>query len=315
MSRHTFSQKNFSPPFKKVPLLSYQGEKGAFSEIAALRFGEGHPCPTFYDAFQSLLNGTTDFAILPIENAIGGSVYGVCDSLVEFKKEVEIVGETHIPIQHTVLGIHGSNIETASEIASHPQAIMQCQNFLRQHPHLRIIEAYDTAGAALEVAQLKDPKRLAIASERAAEVYGLSILHPKAADAGWNKTRFLIFKKSLHHSHKFGYFQDFVRFIEENDTQFPFKEQMKSRRRLRLRAFFVFKLAKRYEGLDNFFRGLSRFNIHIEHFTTRPIRHTAFFPVYLLEVSFNRLPNFKLLEAHFQKWCKSSELLGLYPLL
>ncbi|AAM72891.1 MAG TPA: prephenate dehydratase [Chlorobaculum sp.] len=169
-------------------LIAYQGEPGAYSEIAALRFGEPLPCESFDDVFSAVTEQKADYAVIPIENSLGGSIHQNYDLLL--RRPVVILAETFVKVEHCLLGLPGASVETATKAMSHPQALVQCHNFFATHPQIRAEAAYDTAGSAKMVAESRDKSALAIASKRAGELYGLDILKENLADEEWNITRF-----------------------------------------------------------------------------------------------------------------------------
>lgn len=169
-------------------LIAYQGEPGAYSEIAALRFGEPLPCESFDDVFSAVTEQKADYAVIPIENSLGGSIHQNYDLLL--RRPVVILAETFVKVEHCLLGLPGSSAETATKAMSHPQALAQCHNFFATHPNIKAEAAYDTAGSAKMVAENGDKTALAIASKRAGELYGLDILRENLADEEWNITRF-----------------------------------------------------------------------------------------------------------------------------
>jgi len=174
--------------------VGYQGEPGAYSEIAALRFAEhNQPFEDFKHIFEAVVNETIQYGALPLENSLGGSIHQNYDYLMEFP--VEVIAETYVNIEHCLMGLPGSKLEKATHVLSHPQALMQCKDFLDSHPNLKAEATYDTAGSAKLIAETKSLNQLAIASKRAAELYGLNILETNLADAEWNITRFVCIAK------------------------------------------------------------------------------------------------------------------------
>ena len=169
-------------------MIAYQGEPGAYSEIAALRIGEPKPFESFDEVFAAVENHEVNYAVIPIENSLGGSIHHNYDLLLQHP--VTIVAETFVKVKHCLLGIPGSSIEKSVKALSHPQALAQCRNFFATHPHIKAEVAYDTAGSAKMIAADKDVTKLAIASKRAAELYHLEILQENLADEEWNITRF-----------------------------------------------------------------------------------------------------------------------------
>ncbi len=168
--------------------VGYQGEPGAYSEIAAERVGPPVAHRSFEAVFEGVAAGAVEVGALPLENSLAGSVHRNYDLLLRYP--VTIVGETVVRIDHCVLGLPGATVEGARHVRSHPQALAQCEAWFARRPHLGPVAAYDTAGAAREVAEARDPAVLAIASRKAAQTYGLEILEEDVATAAGNHTRF-----------------------------------------------------------------------------------------------------------------------------
>lgn len=174
-------------------LIAYQGEPGAYSEEAALGFfGDGAvtplPLPTFSAACAAVVEGRAAAAMLPLENSVAGTVGEALDALV--RARLAVVGEALLPIRHALLGIPGATLAGIRSVASHPQALAQAERYLSQHGW-EVVVADDTAGAARRLAAMRDPSRGVVASERAAERYGLAVLATEIAEAG-NVTRFAV---------------------------------------------------------------------------------------------------------------------------
>ena len=172
----------------------YQGAMGAYSEIATREyFGKevnAFAVDTFRDAFCALEEGSADYAVLPIENSTAGIVSEIYDLLTEY--ESYIIGEKIIPIRHCLLGVPGATLEDISTVFSHPQSLMQSARFLIEHGNIRQISMKNNAFAARKVAEDKDRTQAAIASSRAAEIYGLEIIREGINQAYSNSTRFII---------------------------------------------------------------------------------------------------------------------------
>ncbi len=178
---------------QKKPLrVAFQGEFGAYSEIAAEKIGKPIPFPTFERVFEAVLKKQVDCAAIPIANAVAGVVKENAELLWRFQKRIKILAESTIPILHGLLGVQGSSIKTATEVHSHWQALAQCQKLFRRHKHLKPVETYDTAGSAKWLAESGNKAQLVIASERAAERYGLHVLKRAINDIKENKTQFYI---------------------------------------------------------------------------------------------------------------------------
>ncbi len=169
-------------------LVAYQGEPGAYSEIAALRFGEPAPFETFDKAFHAVEEQTVACAVIPIENSLGGSIHHNYDLLMQHP--VTIAAETFVTVEHCLLGLSDASLDVTGTVFSHPQALVQCRNFFSTHRNLKPEVAYDTAGSAKMIAENGRPQDFAIASKRAGELYGLKIFLENLADETWNITRF-----------------------------------------------------------------------------------------------------------------------------
>ena len=169
-------------------LTAYQGEPGAYSEIAALRLGTPVPCASFEEVFAAVESERVDYAVIPIENSLGGSIHQNYDLLLQHPVIIE--AETFVKVEHCLLGLPNASLEAAGHVLSHPQALAQCRNFFVTHPHLKAEVAYDTAGSAKMIAEEKDPTKFALASKRAGELYGLHFFGFNMADEEWNITRF-----------------------------------------------------------------------------------------------------------------------------
>lgn len=180
-----------------APVVAYQGEAGAFSDDAARTLvseaqTEGHP--TFDDAFAAVERGDADYALLPVENSISGSVPRVYD-LLWADDRVSIVDEIVYRVVQNVIGVAGATLEGLREVRSHPVALEQCRRFLRAHPRLQVAVVADTAGAVREITGLRDPAVGAIAGSLAAERYGAQIVAQGVQDVDDNFTRFFLLQR------------------------------------------------------------------------------------------------------------------------
>ena len=172
----------------------FQGTDGAYSQAAMHKFFSkdvnSFHVQTFRDAMEAIEEGSTDFAVLPIENSSAGMVSEMYDLLEEF--ENYIVGEVILPINHYLVGTENTTLESIERVYSHPQALMQCSKFLDRHGSWQQIGAANTAVAAKKILNENDPTQAAICSEHAAEIYGLKILEEKINHNHNNSTRFIV---------------------------------------------------------------------------------------------------------------------------
>ena len=178
----------------KKARVAFQGERGAFSEEAAVKLlGEEIalvPRPTFEAAFNAIHDGLADYILAPIENSLAGWVHRSFDLLVDSR--LNILAEVIIPISHNLIAAPGATFENIAIVESHPVALAQCEQFFSAHPRLKRIATEDTAGSVREVVRAGDRTRAAIAGRRAAEIYGGAILKEHLEDNQENYTRFLL---------------------------------------------------------------------------------------------------------------------------
>jgi len=178
-------------------VIAYPGTAGSFSHGAACAaFPEGNCVgyASFPEAAAAVVEGQADYALLPVENSFAGAVLPTY-SLLE-KLPLQIVGETMKAVRHHLLGVPGATISDIRHIASHPQAIAQCDVFLQTMPGVQIVPSANTAISAREVAALGDKSRAAIASIEAAKEYGLVSLAENIQTSEHNTTRFFVLSTS-----------------------------------------------------------------------------------------------------------------------
>ncbi|MCX7912036.1 MAG: prephenate dehydratase [Dehalococcoidales bacterium] len=176
--------------------VAYQGEPGAYSEEAAIRyFGastRGIPCESLDGVFELVERGEVPFAIVPVENSLEGSVARVYDLLLD--SPLMVCGETELRVSHCLIALEGASLDSIRFVYSHPQALGQSRSFLKKLK-AEIVPSSDTAGS---VRLIKEQGRLdcaAVASSRAAELYGMKILAREIEDNPHNFTRFFVLSK------------------------------------------------------------------------------------------------------------------------
>ena len=174
----------------------YQGVEGAYQQMAVEKFFgkniDNYHVDTFNDVAVALNRGDADYGILPIENSSAGNVQGNYDILL--KNDICVVAEVILDIKHALIGLPGSPKEEIKVVYSHPQGLMQCRDYLEKLG-VKGISVGNTALAAKMVKEEGNPSHGAIASEKAAELYGLEILEHHVNDVRTNATRFLILSK------------------------------------------------------------------------------------------------------------------------
>ncbi|MEN5363108.1 prephenate dehydratase domain-containing protein [Brevundimonas intermedia] len=178
---------------EKPGRVAYQGAPGAFSHEACLAlrpWDEAVAFETFEGAIKALKSGDCGCALIPVEN----STIGIVEPAATLVRALGVapVAEVWRPIRHALMAVQGARLADIRTVESHPIALAQCERTLKTLSHIRVIEHYDTAGAARDVAEAGDPTRAAIAPVGAAEVYGLSILRNDLQDSSDNQTRFVL---------------------------------------------------------------------------------------------------------------------------
>ena len=172
--------------------LAYQGEPGAYSEAAARLYSphaDTLPCKTFDEVFDAVMQKRATHGIVPMENSIGGTIHRNYDLLVDH--EIPITGEVELDVVHCLQALPGTKIEDVKIVYSHPQALAQCEQYLKALG-VTVEAVYDTAGGAKLVAEQQLKGAAALASRRAAEVFGLEVLQEAVQDFEYNITRFFV---------------------------------------------------------------------------------------------------------------------------
>lgn len=177
---------------KKVTI---QGVAGCYHDAAAHLYFDGEEiqtieCETFPLMFDTLSTDASLLGIVAIENTIAGSLLQNHELLRQ--SNLRIIGELKLRISHVLCSLPGQSIDALTEVNSHPMALMQCEQFLRRHPNLKIVERLDTAGSAKEISEGKLTGHAAVCGEYAANLYGLEILEKSIETNKRNFTRFLI---------------------------------------------------------------------------------------------------------------------------
>ena len=177
--------------------VAIQGIKGSFHHQVAQEYYEQKvlvdECLSFEELVDSLLSGKSDQAVMAIENSIAGPIipnYALID-----KNNLHIIGEYYLQIHQNLMALRGQRIQDIVEVHSHPMAILQCMDFLKKYPYIKLVEDKDTAETARRIQQNQLKGIAAIASITASEMYDLDILAPEIQTIKNNMTRFVIIKK------------------------------------------------------------------------------------------------------------------------
>jgi chorismate mutase/prephenate dehydratase len=181
---------------KQKVRVAFQGERGAFSESAVYNFFgasvDVKPCRDLTEVFESVNKQETQFGVVPVENSLEGSINQTYDLFLTH--DLKVCGEIILRVSHCLIANPETTLEAVKTVYSHPQALAQCRNFLERLGR-ELIPTYDTAGSVkmLKEKGLKDAA--AVASERAAEIYGMKILAREIEDNPANYTRFFVLSK------------------------------------------------------------------------------------------------------------------------
>lgn len=180
--------------------VTIQGVAGCFHDAAATEYFEGEeietsPCETFQEMFDTLSTDASLIGIVAIENTIAGSLLANHELLRQ--SNLRIIGEYKMRISHVLCALPGQKIDELTEVNSHPMALMQCEQYLRRHPNLKMIEKFDTAGSAQEISEKRLEGHAAVCGEYAANLYGLNVLERNIETNKRNFTRFLLLADPL----------------------------------------------------------------------------------------------------------------------
>jgi len=182
-------------------LVAFCGVVGAFGNIASSKIFPHSRLvsyPDFGSAYDAVVNGDCDCCVLPIENSYAGEVGQVIDLM--FEGSLYVNGVYDLPVKQNLLGVKGSSISQIKKVISHPQALSQCNVYIKEHG-FEAESASNTAVAAKEVAAMGDPTIAAIASKTAAERFGLDLLDHDINESAVNTTRFAVFSKARNDSY------------------------------------------------------------------------------------------------------------------
>jgi prephenate dehydratase len=174
--------------------IAFQGEPGAYSEAAAIEhFGADLttvPCETFEGVFAAVAAEACEVGMIPVENSLAGSIHRNYDLLLQHS--LVVVSEHYLRVHHCLIGLPGVPLSEIRRVISHPQALAQCEASIKRLGNVKAEAAYDTAGSVKIVSEQNDRALAAIASRRAAELYGMQILAEDIEDNPENITRFQV---------------------------------------------------------------------------------------------------------------------------
>ncbi|WP_296325627.1 3-deoxy-7-phosphoheptulonate synthase [Treponema sp. UBA3813] len=188
------SKKEKASVAHKKPVCVFSGKKGAYAEQAIENFFEdsavAEPVDSFDEIFQAVVDGKAEYGMVPIENSTAGSVYNNYDNLTRYE-DISIVGALTLRIQHSLLGVKGSSLDTIKNVYSHPQGLAQCSTFLKNQKWTAV-DTVSTATAASLVAEKASIENAAICNARNAKIYGLEVIKEVIQNEQNNYTRFVV---------------------------------------------------------------------------------------------------------------------------
>lgn len=177
----------------KIAILGIRGSN--HHRVATAFFGNDKQivqCPSFDTLVEQLCNGTANRAVMAIENSIAGSI--IPNYNLVYHNNLHIIGEHYVTIRHHLMALKGRSLANIAEVHSHPMALLQCKEFFKTHPHIKLVESEDTAEPARRIRDQQLPNIAAIASKMAADLYDLDIIVPDIQTVHNNATRFIILK-------------------------------------------------------------------------------------------------------------------------
>jgi len=178
--------------------IAIQGIKGSNHHRVASEYFEGDielvECLSFHALVDTLLEGEADKGVMAIENSIAGSI--IPNYALVCEKNLHIIGEHYLNIHHNLMSLPGQKLEDIREVHSHPMALLQCREYLKRQPHIRMVEDVDTAETAQRIRKKELKGVAAIAPRMAAELYGLEILEGDIQTIKNNATRFIVVKRT-----------------------------------------------------------------------------------------------------------------------
>lgn len=270
--------------------IAIQGLIGSFHDIAARQYFNGEQvqlicCATFEQVFENIKRDPTVIGMMAIENTIAGSLLHNYELLRDSGDT--IVGEHKLHIQHCICCLPDDGWDTINEVHSHPVALMQCRNFIANHPDIKSVEAEDTAGSAKYIAEHKCHGWAAICNSDAARHYGLKVLEDSIEDNKHNYTRFLV----LTNPNK----ADFLRPLEKTD-----------------KSSLVFSLPHEEGSLSKILTILSFYDINLTKIQSLPIIGREWEYLFYVDVTYNNLTRYRQSIDAITPLVRSMKILGEY---
>ncbi|MFD1063051.1 prephenate dehydratase [Winogradskyella litorisediminis] len=265
--------------------IAIQGIKGSFHHaVAEQYFGTAstlEECLSFDVLVEHLLLKNVDVAVMAIENSIAGSIipnYALIDA-----NNLQIVGEHYLDIQHNLMALPGQNISDITEVHSHPMALLQCKSFFKNHPHIKLVEAKDTAEVAKEISNGNTKGIAAIASKTAAQLFNLNILAESIQTIKHNETRFVIVKRQ-------------TEYVTKNINK----------------ASLKFELDHKRGSLATILNVLSDCKLNLTKIQSLPKIETPWKYAFFIDVTFNEVSDYEKAKSVVQLMAQNFKVLGAY---
>ena len=265
--------------------IAIQGIKGSFHHQVAQQYfsstSEILECLTFDDTVDSLLNKNSDTVIMALENSIAGSIipnYALIDN-----NQLQIVGEYYLDIQHNLMALKNQSIDDIKEVHSHPMALLQCKAFFKNYPHIKLVEAKDTADVAKKISNDNSIGIAAIASKNAADLYNLELLAESIQTIKHNETRFAIVKREAVNN--------------QNDID---------------KASLKFQLDHKRGSLAAILNVLSDCKLNLTKIQSLPIIETPWKYAFFIDVTFEQYSDYQKAVSIMQLMAENFKVLGEY---
>jgi prephenate dehydratase len=266
--------------------IGIQGIKGSFHhQVAQEYFNQDvvvDECMSFDELVDSLLSGKTDQAVMAIENSIAGPIipnYALID-----KNNLHIIGEHYLSIHQNLMALKGQKIEDINEVHSHPMALLQCMDFLKKYPNIKLVEDKDTAETARRIQSNNLKGIAAIASKTAAHMYDLEIIAPEIQTIKANMTRFVIINKEDH-------------FVAENEIN---------------RASLKFELDHKRGSLAAVLNVMSDCKLNLTKIQSLPKIETPWKYSFFVDVTFEKYEDYAKAKSLLQIMAEYFKVLGEY---
>ena len=279
------------PVSEEALKVAFQGERGAFSELAVRRsFDENVsvlPCHSFQDTFDAVSSGKAKYGVLPVENTLGGTIYDTLD-LLAMHPELTVVGEQQVRVIHNLIGMPDAELGDIKKVYSHPQGLAQCTRFLSEElPDAERIPFFDTAGAVSFIAEKKDKSLAAIAGAPAAVYHGLKIIRQGIETDASNYTRFYVITR------------------EENAELFRSQSKLN-------KAAISFSVSDQPGALMDVLKIFADREINMKKLESRPIPGKPWEYLFFLEFQLPEDGSFDDLCKDIKEKCATFRVLGLY---